>query len=422
VIRRGSLALCWAAVESDGFEVDLTITAWLLFRSMKSIGKQKVQLAFLTIASWIAALMGCTTVPPSAQLESLPHPHELFFNIDEARQQPVSDAASAPLARIHVPDELPQKHVSYFKGGKPPGTDFMVREMMWGPYLSRVADANVAALAKRELLQWATADAMSSFDEDQSGYWWAVYTFLPSALITYNAIDNLGLLSDIEKNTILSWFGREIKRTNIGHELASGTAGYQDHEQRVNNHNTRRNLIAMLWGIETNDVGMFNAAIRNGYVRFLDSISPDGSLYDSNRGRWAMRYTSFSIGAALFMAEAAAHQGVDLFSLQSHGRSIEDAVRFFLNASDDESIIDKYAKQDVGMQGMPFAGSQDPSWKGILDGAWTPIGWLDLYVKRFPGTDNSRRLASLREQYVGSTGYQFMMDLSFGNVTAFYTP
>ncbi len=381
-------------------------------------------IGFVAVVAWLSPMpMSALADSAVPSVRTLPHPGELFFNIEEQRIKGDNAACDGPLHRVpFILEEKPVLNVGWTHGDEPPGNDFSVLEFIRAAYLTRSPDRGPLPAAKNLLLSWAKADAMQKFRSNDSGTWWAAYLVLGSGLEMYNMLDAQHELSADEKKLVFAWLTHLMQRTYIGRELPRGTAGYRDVEQRVNNHNARRNMLAALWAVETNQPKMFNAAIKNGYVRFLENIRADGSIYDANRGIWAMRYTSFDIGAALFLAQVAAHQGVDLYDLEVHGRTIHTAVKFLLDANDDESLINKYAKQDIGMKGMPFNGHQEISWKRTANTVMAYIGWIELYLKLFPDNENAPRLRALRKEYVTSTGTPYLFDWSFGNVSCFWGP
>ena len=374
----------------------------------------------LTFLTFYGHSSAADKVPKFERIKKLPHPGEFYFNLTEERSKPHSPVCQLGLEKIgNLESEAPAKIATSIKGKAPVGTTFGVRELVWGSVLTIKPDEQIAQLAKKELLLWSRADAFNKFVPEQSWQWWSVYTMMPGLLTTYQRLNEMGTLNHSESNEIHRWFEKLVKHIKIGNELPPGTAGNNDIEQRLNNHNTRRNLISVLWGIETNDARLVNYGIENGYIRFLKNIKKDGSVFDANRGMWAMRYTSFNISAALFIAEAAKHQGVDLYGLIYNGQSIHTSVKFFLDSYSDEELINRYAKSDIGMKGMPFAGKQT-GWLVVYDGVMGFVGWIDLYIHNFPDSENTKRLKVLRQDFVNKTGFDYLFDWSFGNVTCFY--
>jgi hypothetical protein len=348
-------------------------------------------------------------------IASIKHVGELYFGANKIGHVADPNRCRAYREFKSQKNTKPEIDVGWVHGGLPTGIIFTRELGSLNAKMLMAQDPAYTSTAKNLLLDWARADAMRYFQQENGSYWWAAYEMLPAALITEQMLDTQHALSAAEQEAIDTWFSRLIAQTQIGAELPLGSAGYQDRQQRVGNINTRRNLVAMLWAIRTDDAALFNWSVDHGYLRFLANIADDGSLIDANRGKWAMRYTNFNIGAAMFMGEAAAHQGVDLFGLSVNGHSIHTAVRFMLDAGDDESLIDGYAAQDIGMGGMPFTGRQDPYWAGH-PGFESAIGWIEAYIKRFPNHPNSKRLRKL----LASWGSEPLIDLSFGNVSCVY--
>lgn len=391
--------------------------------NFQNIDNLKYFILLLLIILCILSNVSSTTADDKKyiQIKSIPHVGELYFDPDEVRTRLNRGACYAEDLTSSVNFIKSNKSPPKLVKGMQPASDFT---MVINNLNSRLLLGGYDTLIEKEkdlILKWARSDAMRQFEYEDSSRWWAGYIMLPITMIAVQLLDHDNKLSAKERKDIDRWFTKLIDHFRIGEEIPAGTAGYQDHEQRVNNHNTRRNLIAMIWAIRTNDPTLFNRAVDNGYIRFLENIKEDGSLYDANRGNWAMRYTNIHIGAAMFMGEAAAHQGVDLFSLSVKGKTIHTAVKFMLDAADDESLINRYAVQDIGQIGngkTPFAGKQDAYWKK-RPGFETPIGWIEAYIKRFPNHPNTKRLRKLLTDWP-SNGYGALSDYSFGNVSCVY--
>ena len=126
----------------------------------------------------------------------------------------------------------------------------------------------------------------------------------------------------------------------------------------------------------------------------------------------------------MFLAEAAAHQGVDLYAMEIEGQSIHTAVRFLLDANNDTSISGRYADENAGMSDKggkaEYLGEQDPWWKFSTDYGVSLIGWLELYVSRFPDGENASRLLLLARERKLHAANPFYMDWGFGNVSCFW--
>lgn len=364
---------------------------------------------------------------PYTPITVLPHPGEFFFNVDEQRAKGPPSAmceegmidkftpAEAPSTLVHHVPNLTRVIGDYFAQNLLVASSFVLA-VPEGPRTPR--EIAIVNRAKNDLVTWARADAFKKFVPDSDAEYWSVYIAFPAMLLAYDGLDRRGMLSEAEKTDITAWMQRLVKRTYIGVELPNVNSVV---DTRINNKNSRRNLILMLWAIRTNDPKLFNLAVEKGYVRFLRAMAPNGSINDANRGVWAMRYMALSIGAQLFAAEAAAHQGVDLYAMAVDGKSIHTAVKFFLDAADNPDILKSYYAPGHDIPGLPYIGQQE-GWleTGRYGVSW--IGWADLYIDRFPDSENARRLRLLREKAILSSTNKAraFIDYSFGNVSCFW--
>ncbi|MEX1179268.1 MAG: alginate lyase family protein [Cucumibacter sp.] len=366
-------------------------------------------------------------------LTSLPHPGEFFFSLDEVRGRTTAEAAfcDSPYRGGLPPFEEPAIQVGWESGGDTAvqGNHFAADLMAATGYLMRgrpgvpEPTAHVAQSRDR-LVAWAKADAMRNFEIDNGSHWWAVWQAFPAFLLAYDTFNREGMLTEDEANSIEGWLVKLMRRTYLGQELPI-SGPYEPNDERINNKNIRRNLISLLWAVETNDVALFNQSVESGYLRFLEMMGEAGNVSDNNRGNWALQYGALHLSAAVMFAEAAMHQGVDLYSLELDGKSLHRAVTFFLDANGDPALIDQFARENAGMSDKvggldQYAGEQDPGWKTQTDYGISYIGWAEAYIKRFPGTDNSRRLSTLIDGLMDAAGYQHLMDWSFGNVSCFW--
>lgn len=112
----------------------------------------------------------------------------------------------------------------------------------------------------------------------------------------------------------------------------------------------------------------------------------------------ALGYQSFAIGPLVGIAELASRQGLDLYSFESDsGRTIHDAVRFFLDASDHPRLVRRYAQE---RQSRP----------SLEDGAGG-LAWMEAYSRRFP----SRRF----EPYLRHSSFNRWLG---GGATVYWRP
>ncbi len=96
------------------------------------------------------------------------------------------------------------------------------------------------------------------------------------------------------------------------------------------------------------------------------------------RGYRALHYQDFALTPLVHIAEIAARQGYDLYSLEIDGKDLHRAVRFLAAAIDNPKLVSRYTKatQDLGFSYHPAGG----------------LNWLEPYYRRFPDEQVARLL------------------------------
>jgi poly(beta-D-mannuronate) lyase len=154
----------------------------------------------------------------------------------------------------------------------------------------------------------------------------------------------------------------------------------------------------MAWGALAGD----DAYFREGLVAFdmaLADMRADGSLpLETRRGSRALWYQRHAIASLVAIAEMGAVQGRNLYARERDGRSLHTAVRFLLDAIDDAGLVRRYA--DRGDKDPAAGAEEEPDGQdlGFLvrrGHGRHYMAWAEVYVARFPGRDESRRLLRL---------------------------
>lgn len=183
-----------------------------------------------------------------------------------------------------------------------------------------------------------------------------------------------------------------------------------------NNVATFRGANDMMLGLIVGDEARYARGYRTGFLPQLQAMRADGSFPEEvSRGDTALERTARNIALLVYMAEIAASQGVDLYSVSVDGKSVHDAIGFLIRANAANGVVDAYAKENVGGTGAFKPNAQkDPF-------ANAARGWVLLYTKRFPDGDISKELLKLRPldgRFSADTtgGYTscFAGDLAFG--------
>ena len=154
-----------------------------------------------------------------------------------------------------------------------------------------------------------------------------------------------------------------------------------------NNIGTARGATDMMLGLMVGDDARYRKGIETGFIPQLAAMRPDGSFpLETDRGRGALQLQSRNIALLLFSAEIAASQGQNLYGMRVGGKSVDDAIRFLLAASENNDLVDVYAAAN---RSPPSAypvyeprNQADP-----FDS--TARAWAMLYTERFPRSELS---------------------------------
>lgn len=160
-------------------------------------------------------------------------------------------------------------------------------------------------------------------------------------------------------------------------------------------------------GITTSDSSL-TAAADTVYRAYIDTMRSDGSFpQEAKRGQSALKYENNAIGLLVLTAELERTRGVDLYSYQGRNGDIHRAIKFWLDALQNPSLIAKYAAANVtptdpaqpdGKQALYFLRPQREM---------TQMGWIIPYISRFPDSDNANVIRKLvaSGEFPGLNGY-----------------
>lgn len=166
---------------------------------------------------------------------------------------------------------------------------------------------------------------------------------------------------------------------------SSGTTA----RKAAHNHATQSSIAAMSYGAWAGDENYFLTGLEQWSIT-LESMRSDGSLpIETRRGARALFYHGRTISALIQIAERARVQGIDLYGRPQSGiGSIHRAVKFFLDAVVDPSVVLRYASTNHAPGPFKDYTRQDLGAAGTL-------GWVAPYMARFPDHPNVRRLRAL---------------------------
>ena len=183
--------------------------------------------------------------------------------------------------------------------------------------------------------------------------------------------------TDADRAAIDPWIGRLAARA--------------DERETDNNAATYRGANNMLLGLMTGDGGRY-ARGRSAVVAQIGGMRPDGSFpLEVERGRGALQNQSRNIGFIVYASDIAVSKGDGLWSAEVDGRSVRTAIRFFLDAAEDNALVDRYASANIRPpDDAPVFRPNDQL--DPFNGATK--SWANSFVQRFPGEPLSADLRS----------------------------
>jgi poly(beta-D-mannuronate) lyase len=329
---------------------------------------------------------------------------------------PANGALPAPVLRLGAKDQ---------EGPDTAAEPFSLFVMQAAGRALIAQDAQAGAIAALE--NWAGANALSEIVEfgKESSNTNAVYSLKRAATALVLGWPSLReAASDEARKSIESWLGRLVERADVPTGEAKGRGkpidclGASEPHSECNNHRYLRDALNMAWGALVQD----DARYRKGVARYLIALQQmreNGSFpLETVRGARAIWYQRHAIASLVLMAEIAANQGHDLYALNHEGRSIHTAVHFLLEAIEDPAIVLADAARNVRPGAETDYRKQD---LGFLTkrGARHTMAWMEPYMLRFPGHQNSRQLAVLAAR--DRAKWRPMIDeFSGGNLTCLF--
>jgi poly(beta-D-mannuronate) lyase len=221
-----------------------------------------------------------------------------------------------------------------------------------------------AACVASLLARWAASKALLDYTyRESSQAWYQVEWTLGSISLAYSIVQSDPAVSADRRSRILRWM----------HDVSDHMFDQDPHPDepaRENNHAYWRALCAASVGILTNDAGLYRRALKQ-YERAIGQMNSDGSLpLEMTRHENALHYQSFALAPLVMIAELAARQGTDLYSVRVNNRTIADAVDFLVRASANPGLMKQYASEPQSFS--LFSGERPPA-------------WLEFWAARHPG-------------------------------------
>ena len=217
-----------------------------------------------------------------------------------------------------------------------------------------------------------------------------------------------------EDKIIKDWFKKIVKKNK--HLMYDMT--YKDGTQargvpkRAHNHALSSAISHMQLGVLLNDNKLFKKAFKN-YEATIRYQRKDGSLpIETRRGGRAMFYQARAMNALSVIAIIAENQGYNIWDYEYKGKNFHNIVKFFIDFTENNEIVFKYAKEmkapgpakNYKMQDLD--GRQGSNW-----------GWLYAYATRFPDHENIKRLQQWSSDSSNLNSYQAKIVLNFENIS-----
>ena len=247
---------------------------------------------------------------------------------------------------------------------------------------------------KNTILNWAKSDAAKrTGPSDHEGRHWndtlTVNLYVASPMLAaYSFAKQVISIPQEEDRIIKDWFKKIVKKNQ--HLLYGKTYDYggaSGTPKRAHNHALSSAVAHMQLGILIDSDKEFKKAFIN-YESAIRYQRKDGSLpIEVRRGGRAMFYQGRAMNALAVIAIIAEHQGYNIWELDFKGKNYHNLVKFFIDFTENNELVFKYAKENRSPGPATNYKVQD-----LRSNSGSNWGWLYAYVSRFPNHENVKRL------------------------------
>ena len=273
---------------------------------------------------------------------------------------------------------------------------------------------------KKVILEWAKADAAKrTGPSDGNGRHWndtlTVNLYIASPMMAaYSFAKQVISISESEDKIIKDWFKKIVKKNEhlmynySNYKSGSGAAGTP---KRAHNHALSSAMSHMQLGILLNDHKLFRTAFKN-FEAAIKYQRKDGSMpIETRRGGRAMFYQARAMNALAVIAIISENQGYNIWEYEYKGKNYHNIVKFFIDFTEDNEIVFKYAKSMKHPGPAKNFKKQDLRRKSSSN--W---GWLYAYVSRFPKHENVQRLNEWSKNKGNLNSYQWDLVSHYLNI------
>ena len=224
-------------------------------------------------------------------------------------------------------------------------------------------------------------------------------------LAAYSFAKQVIKVSEAEDKIIKDWFKSIVKRNEhlmyeySNYKLGSGASGSP---KRAHNHALSSAMSHMQLGILLNDDKLFRTAFKN-YEAAIKYQRKDGSMpIETRRGGRAIFYQARAMNALAVIAMLAENQGYNVWDYEYKGKNYHNIVKFFIDFTENNEIVFKYAKS------MKHPGpAKNYKRQDLNSRSSSNWGWLYAYATRFPDHDNVQRLKEWSKNKSNLNSYQW---------------
>ena len=272
---------------------------------------------------------------------------------------------------------------------------------------------------KNTILNWAKANAAKrTGPSDHEGRHWndtlTVNLYVASPMLAaYSFAKQIISIPQEEDRIIKNWFKKIVKKYQ--HLLYGKTYDYggaSGTPKRAHNHALSSAVAHMQLGILIDNDKEFKKAFRN-YESAIKHQRKDGSLpIEVRRGGRAMFYQGRAMNALAVIAIIAEHQGYNIWELDFKGKNYHNLVKFFIDFTENNELVFKYAKENRSPGPAKNYKVQD-----LKSNSGSNWGWLYAYASRFPDHENIQRLKQWSENKNNLNNYQRKIVTVFENIS-----
>ena len=272
---------------------------------------------------------------------------------------------------------------------------------------------------KNTILNWAKANAAKrTGPSDHEGRHWndtlTVNLYVASPMLAaYSFAKQIISIPQEEDRIIKNWFKKIVKKNQ--HLLYGKTYDYggaRGPPKRAHNHALSSAVAHMQLGILIDNDKEFKKAFRN-YESAIRHQRKDGSLpIEVRRGGRAMFYQGRAMNALAVIAIIAEHQGYNIWELDFKGKNYHNLVKFFIDFTENNELVFKYAKENRSPGPAKNYKVQD-----LKSNSGSNWGWLYAYASRFPDHENIQRLKQWSENKNNLNNYQRKIVTVFENIS-----